>query len=64
VEAAVCCNNENSVARVVQFMCGAGYRLLDVMSLNRSPKHNVLWVCELAIIRNESPLLDAVKSYE
>jgi FkbM family methyltransferase len=64
VEAAVCCDNENSVARVVQLMCGAGYRLLDVTSLNRSPKHNVLWVCELAFIRNESPLLDAVKSYE
>ena len=64
VEAAVCCNNENSVARVVQHMCGAGYRLLDVTSLNRSPKHGVLWVCELAFIRNRSQLLDSVKSYE
>jgi FkbM family methyltransferase len=64
VEAAVCCDLENSVARVVQFMCAAGYRMLDVTSLNRSPRHNVLWLCELAFIKDGSRLLDGVKSYE
>jgi FkbM family methyltransferase len=64
VEAAVCCDLENSVARVVEFMCGAGYRTFDVTDLNRSPRHNVLWLCELAFIRNGSSLLDGVKTYE
>jgi FkbM family methyltransferase len=64
VEAAVCCDYENSVARVVQFMCGAGYRMFDVTDLNRSPRHNVLWLCELAFIRNGSCLLDGLKTYD
>ena len=37
---------------------------MDVTSSNPSPKHGVLWVCELAFIRNRNQLLDAVKSYE
>jgi FkbM family methyltransferase len=64
VEAAVCSEYENSAARVVHFMSGAGYRMLDVTSLNRSPRHNVLWLCELAFIKDGSRLLDGVKSYE
>jgi FkbM family methyltransferase len=63
VEAVVCGNYENSVAEVVQFMANAGYRLMDITDLNRSPKHGVLWLCELAFLRNGSPLLAAVKSY-
>jgi len=64
VEAVVCGNYENSVAEVVRFMANAGYRLMDITDLNRSPKHGVLWLCELAFLRIESGLLDAVKSYE
>jgi len=64
VEAAVCCGYENSVAEVVKFMAAAGYRLIDVTDLNRSPRHGVLWLCELAFLRHASHLLDGVKSYE
>jgi FkbM family methyltransferase len=64
VEAVVCGNYENSVAEVVKFMDGAGYRLMDVTDLNRSPRHGVLWLCELAFIRNASTLLNDVTSYE
>jgi len=64
VEAVVCGNYENSAAEVVRFMANAGYRLMDITDLNRSPKHGVLWLCELAFLRIESGLLDAVKSYE
>jgi FkbM family methyltransferase len=64
VEAMVCGNYENSVAEVVKFMAGAGYRLIDITDFNRSPKHGVLWVTELAFLRNGSALLDAVRSYE
>jgi FkbM family methyltransferase len=66
VEAAVCGAGgayENSVAEVVRFMAKAGYNLMDITDLNRSPKHGVLWLCELAFLREGSPLLDAT-SYD
>ncbi len=63
VEAVVCGNYENSVAEVVKFMSDAGYCLMDITDLNRSPKHGVLWLCELAFLRVGSPLLNAVTSY-
>jgi hypothetical protein len=64
VEAVVCGNYENSVAEIVNFMANAGYRLMDITDLNRSPRHGVLWLCELAFLHNSSPLLDSVSSYE
>lgn len=64
VEAAVCCGYENSVARVVEFMSQAGYQLMDITDLNRSPKHGVLWLCEMAFVRAGSKLLERVKAYE
>lgn len=60
----VCGNYENSVAEVVKLMAAAGYRLLDITDLNRSPKHGALWLRELAFLRNDSPLLGHVNSYE
>jgi hypothetical protein len=60
----VCGNYENSAAEVIQFMANARYRLIDITDLNRSPKHGVLWLCELAFLRNASPLLNLVTSYE
>jgi FkbM family methyltransferase len=64
VEAVVCGNYENFAAEVIHFMATAGYRLIDITDLNRSPKHGVLWLCELAFLRNASPLLNAATSYE
>ncbi len=64
VEAVVCGNYENSVAEIVNFMANAGYRLMDITDLNRSLRHGVLWLCELAFLHNRSPLLDSVGSYE
>jgi FkbM family methyltransferase len=64
VEAVVCGDYENSVAEVVKFMANAGYRLIDITDLNRSPRHGVLWLCELAFLRIGSTLLNAVTSYE
>jgi FkbM family methyltransferase len=55
---------KNSVEEVLKFMADAGYRLLDITDLNRSPKHGVLWLCELAFLRNGSSLLDAASCYE
>ena len=45
---------ENSVAEFVRFMAKAGYHLMDITDLNRSPKHGVLWLCELAFLRDRS----------
>jgi FkbM family methyltransferase len=64
VEAAVLCPFENTVAATVEFMAEHGYRLIDVTELNRSPKHNVLWLTELAFLRNASRLLAQATSYE
>ncbi len=64
LEAGVICPFENSVARVVSTMENFGYRLIDITELNRSPKHGVLWLTELAFLRASSPLLASVTSYE
>jgi FkbM family methyltransferase len=54
---------ENTFLAVVQRMADAGYRLFDITDLNRSPKHKVLWLCELAFIRNDSQLFDQVSYF-
>jgi FkbM family methyltransferase len=65
VEVTICCpGHENTIARVVRRMDEAGYRVVDVTDINRSPKHGVLWLCELAFLRNASPLFANVMSYE
>jgi FkbM family methyltransferase len=55
---------ENTMLEVVRRMAEAKYRLMDITDLGRSPKHGVLWHCELAFVRNDSPLLSGVTSYE
>ena len=64
VEAVVQCSFENTVAATVQFIAEHGYRLIDITELNRSPKHNVLWLTKLAFLRNASRLLAHATSYE
>jgi FkbM family methyltransferase len=63
-EATVCSPCENRVVHVAKFMDDAGYQLIDITDLNRSPKHEVLWLCELAFLRKGSPLLERATSYE
>src|SRR6266446_3781074 len=53
----------NSVAEVVSFMSKAGYNLMDITELIRSPKYGVLWLCELAFLRVGSPLWAAAPSF-
>jgi FkbM family methyltransferase len=55
---------DNSVAEVVRFMAEAGYNLMDITDLNRSPKYGVLWLCELAFLRGGSPLWATAPFYE
>jgi FkbM family methyltransferase len=65
VEACICSHDgENTAAAVIDFMDRAGYRLIDITDLNRSPAHQVLWLAELVFLRKASPLFDRVTSYE
>ncbi len=65
VEAAVCATGiENTMAAVIGRMAEYGYKMIDVTDLNRSPKHGVLWLCELAFMREGCPLLSRISSYQ
>lgn len=66
VEAAICpaIHFDNTILAVMQKMANIGYQLIDITELNRSPKYSVLWLCELAFLRNGSQLLTTVTSYE
>ncbi|MEO5960938.1 MAG: FkbM family methyltransferase [Opitutaceae bacterium] len=65
VEAAVCATGiPNTVAAVVAAMDAIGYRMIDITDINRSPRHGVLWLCELAFMRQGCPLLGKISSYE
>ncbi len=65
VEVCICSHDgPNTAAAVIAFMSQAGYRLIDITDLNRSPTHQVLWLAELAFLRTASPLLSRVTSYE
>jgi FkbM family methyltransferase len=64
VEAAVLCTYENSIAATIRLMVENDYRLIDITDINRSPKDNVLWLTELAFLRNGCPLLSTANSYE
>ena len=55
---------ENTIARVIQWMDDAKYRVIDITAINRSTKYGVLWLCELAFLRKDSHLLDSATSYE
>lgn len=64
VEAVVCATRyENTILEVIRRMGDAGYRMMDITDINRSPKHGLLWLCELAFIRNDSALLREATSY-
>ena len=60
VEVTICCPvHENTIARVVRRMDEVGYHVVDITDIHRSPTDAVLWLCELAFLRNGSPLFDA-----
>jgi FkbM family methyltransferase len=62
-EAAICANIENTLAEVIQRMTKLNYRLVDITDLNRSPRLGALWLCEVAFVRDGSPLFRDI-SYE
>jgi hypothetical protein len=57
-------HSENTLERTLKFMTERGYHLLEITDLNHSPKYGLLWLCEMAFLRNDSQLLSEVTSYE
>jgi FkbM family methyltransferase len=55
---------ENRLEILIEKMADAGYSPIDFTDLIRSPKHGLLWLCEIAFLRRESKLLEQVTSYE
>jgi len=55
---------DNLIETAIDVMSHAGYHIIDITDLNRSPKYGVLWLCEVAFLRNESSLLAGIDSYE
>jgi FkbM family methyltransferase len=51
---------ENTLSAVVRKLDDAGYDAVDITSLNRSPRHGVLWLAEIAFIRKGSRLLSGI----
>jgi FkbM family methyltransferase len=65
VEVAICCPTyENTIAKVIRGMDEAGYHVVDITDINRSTKHGILWLCELAFLRNASSLFESGISFE
>ena len=54
---------ENSVLKTLSFMDENGYRLFDFTDLNRTLKHNALWLVELVFIKKNGIIDNAVNTY-
>lgn len=55
---------ENTLSAVMRKMDEAGYHVMEITEVNRSPKYGIAWLCELAFVRNECAWLNWVSSYE
>lgn len=64
VEASVMCNvYENTFLKVIAFMDQSGYRVFDFTDLNRTIKHQALWLVEIVFIKKNGALDKAIYSY-
>jgi FkbM family methyltransferase len=53
----------NSVAKTTEAMAEKGFCVFDITDLNRTKKHNALWLIELAFVKAGGPLDSKVDSY-
>jgi hypothetical protein len=53
----------NTALAVMEKMSEAGYGLIDIADMNRSPSHGVLWLCEFVFLETASTLLDSAVRY-
>lgn len=64
LEAAILANVENTLEVIIEKMSTVGYRLIDITDINRSSKHDALWLVEAAFLKKTSQLLESIDSYE
>jgi FkbM family methyltransferase len=65
VEAAVMCKSfANKIDVVMAEMKKHGFVLFDITDLNRTAKHNALWLVEVAFVRKGGGLDTSVSAYE
>jgi len=55
---------ENTLKAVCSFMWDKGYRVADFTGLNHSPKHGILWLSEVAFVKESSAMWAKCDSYE
>lgn len=61
IETAICARKlRNSAVAVISLMAEKGYRLMDITDLNRSPATDALWLCEMAFLKETSPIFDSI----
>ncbi|MGE0932126.1 FkbM family methyltransferase [Peijinzhouia sedimentorum] len=53
----------NNVLAVISYMDKNGYRLFDITDLNRTQKHNALWLVELGFVLKGGLVDKAISSY-
>lgn len=54
---------QNTVRKVVDAMSQLGFMLFDITDLNRNAKDGALWLVELAFVKQDGYLKNAVRSY-
>jgi FkbM family methyltransferase len=65
IECALCGRDfSNTLRSIVNFLSARDYTLVDFTDLNRSPNQNLLWLCEAAFLKNNSPLWQKISGYE
>jgi FkbM family methyltransferase len=53
----------NTVKEVIATMSRIGFVLFDITDLNRTAKHGALWLVELAFVKKEGKIKEAIHSY-
>jgi FkbM family methyltransferase len=54
---------KNTVQEVIDAMSRMGFVLFDITDLNRTAKHGALWLVELAFVRSDGFLRNAIQTY-
>ncbi len=54
---------KNSVLKLVNFMDDIGYKLYDITDINRTQKHNALWLVELVFVKKNGIIASTVVTY-
>lgn len=54
---------KNNVNDVTSAMSNLGFTVFDITDLNRSQKHNALWLIELAFVKRDGCISNKIKTY-